>query len=147
MRTGTASRATLIQNAAILLVCLSISLSAQEYTEASGQTQAFDLKAGATVAWDKAASGIIRTIRIPHARAFISIKHQANGNRYLIITGDIPADSRCIIYSLNGQIRLTKTLWARNEILLTGNIQAGYYIARIESGSSILSTIHFLETR
>ena len=148
MRMGTASRATLIQQyAALLLMCLSISLAAQEYTEASGQTQAFDLKAGATAAWDKAASGIIRTISIPQARALISIKRQANGNRYLMITGNIPSNSRCIIYSLNGQIRLTKTLSARNEILLSGNIQAGYYIARIQSGSSILSTIHFLETR
>jgi hypothetical protein len=145
MRYNIDVKSMILQFTTILLICLSFSLFAQEYTEASGQTVAFNLKAGATAAWDKAASGIIRAI--PNTRASISIKHQMNGNRYLTIAGNIPAGSRCTIYSLNGQIRLTQSLSARNEILLTGRIQAGYYIARIESGSSILSTVHFLEAR
>jgi hypothetical protein len=129
----------------ILLISFPFLVFSQQYIEASGQTKSFDLKAGAKAGWDNTASGIRLAPGATGFRSFISITKQFQRN--LAIEGAIPAGSSCALYSLNGHLCARLVLTPNNTFILPNNLNAGYYIARIKTPSSVLSSITFLATR
>jgi hypothetical protein len=127
----------------IFLISFSFQVFSQQYIEASGQTKSFDLKAGAKAGWDNTVSGIRLAPGTSSFRPFIAFINQRN----MIIEGAIPAGSSCMLYSLSGQLCARLALTPNNTFILPYNLNSSYYIARIKTSSSVLSTITFLAAR
>jgi hypothetical protein len=129
----------------LLLIAFPLLVYSQQYVEVSGQTETFDLTAGATAGWDNSASGIRPVPGTAGFRPFAGIVRQFQ--QTLVIEGTVPPGARCMLYSLNGHLCARLVPGQDNTIVLPRNLGAGYYLARIETPSSVLSTFAFLATR
>lgn len=114
---------------------------AQQYYEASGQTQVFKLTAGAKAG----GSGILTRSRIAKTASPRMLVTTQNGIR-IGISG-VQGQGRISIYNLAGK-RLQITEIAGNaSVVLGSDISTGVYIARLEVNGHLAQSTRFWKAR
>jgi hypothetical protein len=126
---------------ALFLCLLPAMIFAQQYYEASGQTQVFTLTAGA-----KAGSTAI----LPHGRLTPSsaphmLVTMQNGV-HISIAG-IQGNGRVSIYNLSGKRVQTAEITGKSSVALRSDLSGGVYFARLEVNGRLVQTTRFWKAR
>jgi hypothetical protein len=139
-------KATSLLITLIISAVVPISVWAQEYVEASGQTNVFDLKAGAKAGWNTSGSGILYTQKIDKIR-MLTIRLNAD-RKAISITNSGAANSSFELFSVNGT-RLVRAMVAGQSpmVLLKSPLLPGYYLARMKSNGLTIHTSTFFVSR
>jgi hypothetical protein len=132
--------------AMIVSAIIPCSLLAQEYVEASGQTNVFDLKAGAKAGWNTSGSGILYTQKIDNIR-IMNIRLNAD-RKSISITTSGARNLSFDLFSVNGT-RIIRTPVAGQSpmVLLKSPLLPGYYLARMKSNGLTIHTTTFFVSR
>ena len=126
---------------ALLLCLLPAMIFAQQYYQASGQTQVFTLTAGAKV-------GPVAVL--PHGRLTSSITPHMlvtmqNGVRLSIL--GVQGQGRVSIYNLAGKQVQIAEIAGNSSVALRSDLSNGVYFARLEANGRLVQTTRFWKAR
>jgi hypothetical protein len=131
----------------LLTVITPLILYAQQYVEVSGQTQSFDLKAGAKAAWNNSSAAIHRPADAANQKPFSLVCPKIGETRRFVVNGQAIAGSHLCIYSVRGELVSRTSLTQNNTFILSEKLKNGYYAARIDNEARASYGTHFLMTR
>jgi hypothetical protein len=135
--------------AVLLAVMIPALLCAQDYLEASGQTVAFDLTAGATAAWDPGAAPVYVPRVVKGERSSFLLSGSRDDGRYLFtVSGStLPRGTTLAVYRLDGRLVSRASMTRANIFALETCPPNGYYWMRLEADGRALALSRMLVAR
>ena len=139
------NRAILIGALFCAAVPTMVSASATYY-EASGQTNAFTLTAGAKAGWNSSASPIISTQKMSKGMFGISSIAASGGALRIAFSGKLPANALVSVYNLRGA-RVASAPVSGASLVVGNALSNGAYAVRVVANGMILSSSRFTMVR
>ena len=126
-----------------LALCLGV--SAQNYVEASGQTNVFTLKAGAKAGW----TGVLMVQRAVGRTLPITLTAaRSNGAVSFNISGQKPPTGATLaVYAVNGELLERATQSLDGSFHLNRTFADGFYTVRLEKAGQTIVSTNFLAAR
>ena len=117
-----------------------------DFYEASGQTVAFTLTAGAKAGWNSTTSAIIPTQKISKAVFGIASIAASGGALRIAFSGKIPANALVSVYNLRGA-RVASAPVSNTSIVVGNALSNGAYAVRVVANGMTLSSSRFTMVR
>jgi hypothetical protein len=131
-----------------LITLIPCAVFAQDYIEASGQTVAFELKAGSTAAWNSGGSSVLYSQPVKSNQSIL-VRMQAD-RKTISVTNVASSQSHPVfeLFSVNGCRLARASLSSGSQSLsLKTSLTPGYYLARVKQNGTTIHTTTFFVAR